>query len=98
MPDPSADKNPRRRGRQPQDTSELRSVSEQAVLVGAGPAAGSRTGDDTLEELHQLARTAGAIVLDRVHQSRAKPHPATYVARASCRNCGSAARSGRRPS
>ena len=62
--------------KEPQDSSRLGSVDELAILVGAGPA---MDGVGGLEELHQLALTAGARVLGEVMQRRRTPHPATYL-------------------
>ncbi len=52
----------------------------RAVLVGV--AVGSRrTAEDSLEELQELARTAGVTVLDVVLQIRRQPDPRTLVGR-----------------
>lgn len=59
-----------------------RSSTEKAILVGVITPASSRWDvEDSLNELEQLADTAGAIVSDRVTQSLAKINPATYVGR-----------------
>ena len=50
---------------------------ETALLVGAVRRGGRA--QDSLDELAQLAETAGATVLGRVTQVLQKPHPATYL-------------------
>ncbi|MCY3629518.1 MAG: GTPase HflX [Bacteroidetes bacterium] len=50
---------------------------ETVLLVGAVYAKGS--GDDSLDELAQLAETAGASVAGRVKQVLQRPNPATYI-------------------
>lgn len=52
--------------------------SERAVLVGLFPE-GTRLTDDLLDELSELAESAGAEVIGRVVQKRRTPHPATCV-------------------
>jgi len=51
--------------------------SEIALLVGAVRTKGS--GQDSLDELAQLANTAGATVFGQVIQVLQKPNPATYI-------------------
>ena len=59
-----------------------RSSIEKAILVGVITPESSRWDiEDSLNELEQLADTAGAIVSDRVTQSLAKINSATYVGR-----------------
>ena len=59
-----------------------RSTIESAILVGVITPEISRWHvEDSLNELEQLADTAGATVSDRVTQSLAKINPATYVGR-----------------
>ena len=50
---------------------------EKAVLVGVD--LGLYDAEDSLDELEELARTAGAIVSARVIQKRDKPDTATYI-------------------
>lgn len=53
---------------------------ERALLVGIyGPKTPRVLAKEYLEELQMLARTAGAIAVDRVLQNRMHPDPATYV-------------------
>lgn len=59
-----------------------RSTIESAILVGVITPDISRWNvEDSLNELEQLADTAGAAVSDRVTQSLPKINPATYVGR-----------------
>lgn len=56
------------------------STIESAILVGVITPDSSRWNvEDSLDELAELADTAGAIVTDRVTQSLTKLNPATYV-------------------
>lgn len=58
------------------------SPTETAILVGVvTPDISTWHVEDSLNELEQLAGTAGAVVSDRVTQSLAKINPATYVGR-----------------
>lgn len=50
---------------------------EKAVLVGVD--LGYYDAEDSLDELEELARTAGAVVCARVIQKRDKPDTATYI-------------------
>ncbi len=68
-----------RKGRQPQETASLSSVDERAILVGVGQAGVEGGMGAHLEELHQLACTAGAVVLADLVQQRRRPHPGTYL-------------------
>lgn len=53
---------------------------ERAILVGLVTAAGCRSEEErSLDELHRLASSAGAKVIDRRIQSRPSIDPATYV-------------------
>lgn len=54
---------------------------ERALLLGlyTGGAEAESLLQDTLDELSQLATSAGAIVVDRVFQSRKTPDPGTYI-------------------
>ena len=55
---------------------------ERAVLVGAVlRGRGQTKHDDDLVELTALARSAGALVVDRFQQKIRKIHPATYIGR-----------------
>lgn len=54
---------------------------ERALLMGlhSGGAQSESELQDTLDELSQLAKSAGAIVVDRVFQTRKNPDPGTYI-------------------
>ena len=59
-----------------------RTFRERIVLVGVTmPPTSTDETDASLDELAQLVDTAGADVLERVHQRRESPDPATYVGR-----------------
>lgn len=56
------------------------SQTESAIIVGVIPPDVSRwEAGDALDELEQLARTAGAKVTDRVTQSLTRANPATFI-------------------
>ncbi len=56
-------------------------TGERALLMGlhSGGAAAESELQDTLDELSQLAQSAGAMVVDRVSQMRRNPDPGTYI-------------------
>jgi GTP-binding protein HflX len=56
-------------------------TGERALLMGlhTGGAQAESLLQDTLDELSQLAKSAGAIVVDRVSQMRKNPDPGTYI-------------------
>ena len=59
---------------------DLTVTRQLALVVGTATNERSREEcDSSLEELVQLVDTAGADVVERVVQSRERPHPATYV-------------------
>ena len=56
----------------------IQEVEERVILVGVS----TGEGDDTiqsLDELEELARTAGAVTVGRVIQNREQIHPGTYI-------------------
>lgn len=59
----------------------LAQSGERALLMGihAGGAQAESDLQDTLDELSQLARSAGAVVVERVTQARKHPDPGTYI-------------------
>lgn len=57
-------------------TSEV--VLERAILIAISPQRMSEEVESSLDELEELAKTAGAETLVKVIQNRDKPHPATY--------------------
>lgn len=57
---------------------DTKQMSERVILVGVQTADGDDT-QDSLDELEQLAETAGAVSAGRVIQNREQPHPATYL-------------------
>ena len=62
-------------------SSSLAVAAEKTILVGMdwGQIKGGWTAEDSLEELKQLADTAGAVVVNRFIQRRAKPDPAFFI-------------------
>lgn len=57
---------------------ELEQVQEKVILVGVSLQDGDDT-EDSLEELEELAKTAGAFTVAKVIQNRTQIHPGTYV-------------------
>lgn len=57
---------------------ELNEVEERVILVGVQEADGDDT-EESVNELGELAKTAGASVIGMVIQNREKIHPGTYV-------------------
>ncbi len=57
---------------------QLQVRKERAVLVGAA-VRGRKNHSDNLVELTALARTAGAVIVDRFQQKVSRIHPATYI-------------------
>ena len=64
-------------------TASLQVMSERAILIGMewGRNDSLWTVDDSLEELKQLADTAGATVIKKFIQKRLKPDPAFFIGR-----------------
>ena len=64
-------------------TASLQVMSERAILIGMewGRNDSLWTVDDSLEELKQLADTAGATVIKKFIQKRPKPAPAFFIGR-----------------
>lgn len=64
-------------------TASLQVMSERAILIGMewGRTDSLWTVDDSLEELKQLADTAGANVIKKFIQKRPKPDPAFFIGR-----------------
>lgn len=61
---------------------------ERAVLVALDTGSNGWTAAESLAELAELARTAGARVLSSVSQKRSKPDPATFIGRGKARELG----------
>ena len=57
---------------------ELKKETERVILVGVC-LPGQKDIDASLEELSELAKTAGAVTVGKVVQSRDQVHPGTYV-------------------
>lgn len=74
---------------------EVKQKAEKAILVGARfPGQTSWWIDEGMEELGQLARTAGAKVLYPVVQQRDRPHPAFFIGKGKAREIGELCRVG----
>ena len=59
---------------------------ERVILVGVS----TEDNDDaekSLDELEELAKTAGAVTVGRVLQNREQIHPGTYVGRGKLTDC-----------
>lgn len=57
---------------------DLKEVEERVILVGV-QVDDSEPAEESLDELGELAKTAGAVVAGRLIQSRKSIHPATYI-------------------
>ncbi len=57
---------------------ELRKETERVILVGVS-VPGQEMTEESLDELYELAKTAGAETAGRIIQNREQIHPATYV-------------------
>ena len=55
------------------------SVIEKAVLIGLNTPSAEIDAEESLSELYQLARTAGARVEEKFIQSRIRTHPGSYL-------------------
>ena len=60
------------------DTIKIEDIEERVVLVGVSEQDGDDA-DDSLSELAELVKTAGATVVGTLIQRREKIHPGTYV-------------------
>ena len=59
---------------------EVKKEKERAILVGVRlPSMSAEEAEESIEELAFLADTAGAIVIDRVIQTRKSLNPAFYI-------------------
>lgn len=56
----------------------LQEVEERVILVGVSTGEGDDT-EQSLDELEELAKTAGAVTVGRVIQNREQVHPGTYI-------------------
>ena len=60
------------------DTIKIEEIEEKVILVGVSEQDGDDA-EDSLEELAELVKTAGATVVGTLIQKREKIHPGTYV-------------------
>ena len=56
----------------------LQEVEERVILVGVSTGEGDDT-EQSLDELEELTKTAGAVTVGRVIQNREQIHPGTYI-------------------
>ena len=56
----------------------IEEVEERVILVGVSTGEGDDTAQ-SLDELEELAKTAGAVTVGRVIQNREQIHPGTYI-------------------
>lgn len=56
----------------------IEEIEERVILVGVSTANGDDT-EQSLDELEELAKTAGAVTVGRVIQNREQIHPGTYI-------------------
>ena len=63
----------------------LQEVEERVILVGVSTGEGDDT-EQSLDELEELAKTAGAITVGRVIQNREQIHPCLLYTSFSVRN------------
>ena len=61
-------------------------IKERVILV-AVDTDGSDQAERSLDELGELAATAGAAVAGRIIQNREAVHPGTYIGKGRCRSC-----------
>ena len=57
---------------------DLKEIEERVILVGV-QTGGDGDMEESLDELEELARTAGAVTVGRVIQNREAVHPGTYI-------------------
>lgn len=67
------------------DFYENKQVTEEVILVGVALGETSVT-DESLDELEELAKTAGAVTVGRLIQNREMIHPELISARVSWKN------------
>ncbi|MFA9378938.1 MAG: GTPase HflX [Lachnotalea sp.] len=60
------------------ETIKIEEIQEKVILIGVSLQESDDT-EESLEELKDLVKTAGAITLDTVIQKRDKYHPGTYI-------------------
>ncbi|MGK2966897.1 MAG: GTPase HflX [Tepidiformaceae bacterium] len=63
----------------PRSSHSTAATVDRAYLVAADTQAGLLPAADSVDELAELARTAGAVVVGRAVQRMEHPHPATYI-------------------
>ena len=66
-------------GEEKQSSTLLSRAPERAILVGVDMPGVDWPVEESLDELAQLAETAGVVCVDRVIQRLARPHPGTLL-------------------
>ena len=66
---------------------DLKELEERVILAAVGTSE-TDMAERSLDELKELADTAGAKTVGRVIQNRESVHPGTYLGKENCRNCG----------
>lgn len=61
-----------------EEKTPIKEVVEKAILIAIAPQNMEEIVENSLDELEELARTAGAETIVKVIQNRDKPHPGTY--------------------
>lgn len=57
---------------------DLKKLEERVILVAVSTNDSDDTGE-SVEELSELVKTAGAVTVDKIIQNRERPHPGTYL-------------------
>ena len=57
---------------------EIREIEERVILVGVNVGGDDDT-EQSLDELEELVKTAGAVTVGKVIQNREQIHPGTYI-------------------
>jgi GTP-binding protein HflX len=60
-------------------TNEISIEQERVILVGVSEKGHTDVVYESLEELEELAKTAGALTVDKIVQNRESVHPGTYI-------------------
>ena len=64
---------------------DLKEQEERVILVGV-QADDNEPAEESLDELGELVKTAGAAAVGRMIQNRERIHPATYIGKGKFRN------------
>ncbi len=67
-------------------------LNEQVILVGVATRDNEYDIKDSMDELEELAKTAGAITVEKIVQNREGVHPGTYLGKGKIEEVGIAVR------